>query len=148
MIEEAEFHEALATVNETPCAFAKAVLNAQFGCHCSLRIWLADRESASCTCPSRQTDCVTALQILRLEAAPLLGANPTLQHFPHNLEVRLQVGGLVGIQTALLPTAGPSVSDITGLLQQARQQWGAWEHWPYLDILKAILQQPGRRLRR
>lgn len=150
MIEEAEFHRTLESVNETPCPFEKAVLNSGFGCSCSLRMWLADRESASCTCPTAQARCVLTLQALRLEAAEILGGNITVQRFPHNQELRLQTGGLLGIQAAL--AAAPAtlrVADITALTQQAQAQWGDWTQWPYPEILTHIAaQQTVRRSRR
>jgi hypothetical protein len=68
---------------------------------------------------------------------------------PHNKEIRVQTGGLLGLQKLLRPEQAnsDSVVNIHGLVEQAISEYRELEALPYDRIVQAIVSFQGRKKR-
>jgi len=65
---------------------------------------------------------------------------------PHNMEIRVQAGGLNGL-AKLLDQANTPLEDIRRILAQAQKKYGVLENLPYSEIIQSVVQFQGRRCR-
>jgi hypothetical protein len=65
---------------------------------------------------------------------------------PHAKEIKVQAGGLLGLQHVLNPESDASnVADIAALVALGERTFGALENFPYQEIVKTIIAFEGRR---
>ena len=59
---------------------------------------------------------------------------------PHNMEIRVQTGGLKGLLNILHPDskAPPVIEDIGGVISQAVSVYGNLDDLPYSEIVQAV----------
>ena len=151
MVDENQFRATYHEINELRCVFEKALNARQCGCARSKHFLLGGREGRGCQVEDRQKRCVEYLKILRPKAKFLLGITQADGPLPHNKEIRIQVGGLKGLQQPLdQPEAGVAdgLLDIDGVISTAESQFGALNEFPYEQLLPAIAAFQGRRKRR
>ena len=149
-MEENEFKATHASVNELPCAFNKAVLRRCCACQRSERLFIAEREVIACKSPGAQPRCQELLENLRSNAAFALKLTHIEGSLPHNKEVKVQCGGLLGLQTALFPGKAMlnKVGDIYTLLDQAVEHFGSVADLPYTEIVKSVTHFQAREARK
>ena len=65
---------------------------------------------------------------------------------PHNKEMKVQTGGLLGLQAVVNPelTAATNVPDVYGLIDDAENVFGRIEGFPFDHIVKRIVRYEGR----
>ncbi|HHJ14180.1 MAG TPA: hypothetical protein ENJ79_07345 [Gammaproteobacteria bacterium] len=152
MVEEDQYRSTYRAINERRCVFEKAVLTRRCHCSCSTRFYLADREGISCNARPAHARCQQLLEQLRQNArfALRLGA-PAIESgkpLPHAKEIKVQNGGLLGLQRLLEPEAPTgTVTDIARLAVKGIQTWGDIESFPYTEIVQSIVHFEGRRRR-
>ena len=62
------------------------------------------------------------------------------------MEIRVQVGGLNGIQTLFTPEQqDKNIEDIFALVEQAETEYGSLEKLPYSRIVQSISSYQGRK---
>jgi hypothetical protein len=68
---------------------------------------------------------------------------------PHNKEIRVQVGGLLGLQCLLNPDREmeKSVDDVNHIVSEASERFGSFDNFPYEPLLKSMLAFEGRKKR-
>lgn len=139
-MDEIEFKTAHSSVNDLPCAFGKAVLRQCCGCQRSEKLFIAEREVIGCKSPGAQPRCKELLENLRKNAAFALKLTSIEGSLPHNKEVKVQCGGMLGLQTALYPgkSVYTRVNDIYALLDQAVEHFGSVAELPYTEIVKSV----------
>lgn len=147
MVEEAEYRSTYNALNQRRCNFEKAVLTHRCACLYSNRFYLADREGISCDSADVGECCGHFLRILRSKARFALGISIIDQPLPHAKEIRVQNGGLLGLQRVLHSESGctEKIGDIAGLIKLAEQNYGSMERLPYQEIVKTIVRFEGRR---
>ena len=76
-----------------------------------------------------------------------LRVTDTSANLPFGKEMKVMVGGLIGLQGQLVTGAGSGqVDNIHALIQQAQARYGSLEALPYQELVKAITAfQPRRR---
>ncbi len=136
-------------LNERVCAFEKGVLSGHCGCALADKVAIAEREGVHCRTDAAQRQCIELLDILRHRARFTLKLGNERGVLPHNKAMRLQVGGLRGIRTALHPEPGalPYVADISTLLLEALERYGSFDELPFGEIIKQIAAYKGRQRR-
>lgn len=149
-MDEKEYKEVYASVNGLRCPFEKAVLTRMFACRKLVKINIAEREAAGCTDAQAQRQCSELLERLRHDAAFLLKLTHVTGPLPHAKEVKVQCGGLLGLQDCVV---GPSharrgVPDIYGLIEEAKNKFGDLAHFPHQEIIQSVARYEGRRKRR
>lgn len=146
MVEEDEYRSTYHALNRRRCAFEKAVLSHRCGCVCSTRFYLADREGISCDSEKAYQYCNRFIILLRENAKFALKITSLESELPHAKEIKVQNGGLLGLQRMLRPDLIiDKVSDVAGLIGRANQIYGSPEQFPYQEIVKSIASFEGRK---
>ena len=129
------------------CPFEKAILSAQCTCELSDRFSVAEQMGVNCRSDIARTNCATLLALMRERARFALRVTDTSANLPFGKEMKVMVGGLIGLQGQLVTGAGPGqVDNIHALIQQAQARYGSLEALPYQELVKAITAfQPRRR---
>lgn len=119
-------------------------------CRQSQRFNLADREGVSCTSETASRCCAQLLELLRRNASFALQMTRVPGPLPHAKEVKVQIGGTLGLQKLLLPQTHDDelVHDIHGLTDMAIHRYGSLDNLPYSEIVKSIVTFEGRLRRR
>jgi len=149
-MDETHYRDTYRSINETRCWFEKAI-NAR-KCKCSLmeRFNLADREGVRCSRKEGQLQCHTLLETLRQKAIFALQLTRVDGPLPHAKEVKIQLGGMLGLQSALHGelTESETVEDIYNTIEQGIARYGNIEQFPFVEIVKTVVQIEGRTTRR
>ncbi len=149
MVEEDEFRSIYHTINERRCAFEKAILSRHCACLHATRFYLADREGVSCESEAANTRCKTLLELLRKSARFALKLTTIESQLPHNKEIKVQNGGMSGLQSVLYPqlSSRTDVEDIAGLLAYGVKVYGSLGNFPFQKITLYIARHQGRKRR-
>jgi hypothetical protein len=139
-MDETEFKKTFRDVNESPCVFAKAILRRCAGCSRSQKLYIGEREAVACKSPAAHLRCHEVLTQLHNKAMFALHLPQPEQTLPHGKELKVQCGGLLGLQQALHPaeTVMDTIIDINALLEQAYTAHGSLDALPLGDVIKAI----------
>ena len=140
MVEENEYRSTYNAVNRRRCVFEKAILSHRCACVCSTRFYLADREGICCDSAKAQQRCAQFITLLRESARFALRITAVDGELPHAKEIKVQNGGLLGLQRILRPELiTDKVSDVAGLVGMGSQTFGSPEQFPYQEIIKSIV---------
>jgi hypothetical protein len=145
-MEEDEYRSTYQAVNERRCVLEKALNTRKVTCSHSERFYLADREGVGCKSDSAQRRCQNLLTCMRDAARFSLQMTHIGGPLPHNKEIKVQAGGLLGLQALLHPERGDSdeVTDVFGLLNEAEIRFGGPVDFPYQEIIKQITRYQNR----
>jgi len=147
-MEENEYKLTYREITKNRCVFEKALTNNQCRCSMSKHFWLADREGYACSLAAAAGKCKELLEKLRESARFPLKLTNMAEKLPHNMDIRVQAGGLLGLQQAILPgRRGRVVADVSGLVNQSIEVCGDLESLPYGEIIKSISQFQVRKRR-
>jgi hypothetical protein len=146
MVDENEYRSTYHAVVRRRCVFEKAILSHRCACVCSTRLYLADREGASCDSARAHQRCTRFIVLLRENARFALAIRALTLELPHAKEIKVQNGGLLGLQRVLRPDLGTEkVGDVAGLIGLGIETYGAPEQFPYREIVKSIATFEARR---
>lgn len=149
MVEEDEYRTTYHNINQRRCVFEKAILTRRCSCLCSARFYLADREGIACDSATAHDRCRHFITLLRNNARFALKITVLEGELPHAKEIKVQNGGLLGLQRTLHPElGGDKVIDVAGLTALGEQTYGSLEQIPYQELVKSIANFEGRRRRR
>ena len=150
-MEEDEYKSTYSELTSVPCVFEKALTNHRLKCSLSNHFCLADREGYSCENFESSAKCNELLQRLRKNSAFALKIRDIDSVLPHNMEVRVQVGGVTGLAKLVNKNSKveqlSSLDDIHGVLNQVIEQFGSLDKLPYSEIIQSVVQFQGRRRR-
>jgi len=148
-MEENQYRDTYHSLNPLRCVFEKSINSRR--CHCSIaeRFNLADREGVRCTVDLAQRRCRTLLETLRNSAIFAMRLTRINGALPHGKEVKVQTGGLLGLQQLVSPVhqQRTEVLDIHQLISQAIERYSSMDAFPYDEIIKQIVRFEGRRKR-
>ncbi len=146
MVDDDEYRSTYRSINQRRCVFEKAILTRRCSCMCSARFYLADREGISCSSDEIHGHCSRFLDLLRENSKFALKLTVLDAELPHAKEIKVQNGGLLGIQRVLRPDLGTSqVADVAGLISLGEKTFGSLEHFPYREIVKSVASFEERR---
>lgn len=134
------FRQTYREVNEVYCAFEKSVLTNACRCPQAERFCIAEREGVHCRSDSSQSRCLRWLELLREQARFALRTEEDRKLLPHGKAIRLQVGGMRGIQAALSGESRPAdgIDDIDGTLAAAERTFGRLESVPFSTVMREV----------
>ena len=146
-MEEQEYRDTYNSVNERRCVFEKTINSRRCSCEKSMRFHLADREGIACKSASGNALCIELLNSMRRNARFALHLTSAEAPLPHAKEIRVQTGGLLGLQGLLHPdkAEAANIDNVIGLIDLAMQQYGRLQDLPYTVIVQAIVRFQGRR---
>ncbi len=146
MVEEDSFRATYKSIKERLCVFEKAVLSGRCACQCATRFYLADREGIACESAAAHRRCARLIGLLRENAKFALKVTAIDGELPHAKEIKIQNGGLLGLQRVLRPDLNAqNVVDVVGLTTLGETTFGSLEEFPYREIVKTIVAFEGRR---
>ena len=125
-------------VIERPCVFEKAILVRCVACGRAQRMQIAEREAVACQDGQSLSRCTELHNHLRRSFTFALGEVRDAVVLPHAQEVRVQCGGLMGLQDVLSGSA--EVEDVDAVLGNAVLQFGELASIPYSQVVHAAVQ--------
>jgi len=146
---ELEYRKTYQSVNERLCVFEKTINSRRCSCEKSCRFHLADREGIACKSATANALCGELLNQMRSNARFALHLTSADGPLPHAREIKVQTGGLLGLQSLLHPekSAADSVENAIALVDLAISRFGRLEALPYDVIVQAIVRFEGRKKR-
>ncbi len=148
-MDEDEFKTTYLRLNSRVCPFEKVILSRQCDCSRAMRIFIGERQAVGCDADGPNQQCLALLKLLRSNASFALKLTSTSisTRIPHAKEMKLQAGGLFGLQRALQPDYATSsqIDDIYGLINLAKTTYGELAELPYTEIVQSIAAYQGRR---
>lgn len=149
-MEEDEYRSTYREINDRRCVFEKSVNSRRSTCEHGRQFNLADREGVACSSEAGNRRCQVFLDMIRRNASFALQQRHIDGPLPHAKEVKVQTGGLLGLQGLLHPqqAGAEQVDNIAGLLREAQDRYGEFEQLPYTELVKTIVRFEGRHKRR
>lgn len=145
-MDEKEYRATYQEIAKNRCVFEKALTNNQCKCRFSQHFWLADREGYACKSEESAANCRNILEKLRENSRFLLKLHDVGEQLPHNMELRVQVGGLRGLRAVLGHDEKEAlIADIRTLVEQAEQRFDDMDALPYSEIVQSIASFQARR---
>ena len=150
-MEEDEYKSTYNKLASIRCVFEKALTNNQAKCQLSRHFCLADREGYSCEDSEASSKCQDLLEKLREKSLFVLKLHNN-DPLPHNMELRVQVGGVTGLAKLIMPSdenldITSAIENIKGVIDQVVEKYGSLEQLPYSEIIQSVEQFQGRRRR-
>jgi len=155
-MEEDEYKSTYNELVSVRCVFEKALTSNQARCRFSRHFCLADREGYSCNDAGLSIKCRKFLEILREKSTFVLKVHEINGPLPHNMEIRVQVGGITGLAKLVERQEDKQtdrqlrqavVEDIYGLIEITTEKIGPLETLPYSEIIQSVVRFKGRRRR-
>jgi hypothetical protein len=128
------------------CPFEKAILSAECACELATRFSVAEQMGVNCRSGIARNNCITLLALMRNRARFALKVTDTSESLPFGKEMKVMIGGLIGLQGLLTP--GPDavrVGNIHALVREAQEKYRSLEALPYQEIVKSITAFRGKR---
>lgn len=136
-MDEIAFMQALGSVNPKPCVFGKVILSRHCACSKMRKRYAAEREMVECSEENCRIQCGELLQQLRQNSAFALKLTHITPPLPHGPEMRVQCGGLQGLQLEV--NSSEAVLDISKLVEDALSKYGNLEDFPYSKIVQSVV---------
>ena len=150
-MEEDEYKSTYNELAAVRCVFEKALTNNQAKCHLSNHFCLADREGYACEDLKSSLGCDEILQKLREKSVFVLKLRDIKGPLPHNMEIRVQAGGIIGcaklLDAEIVHQQELQVDDINAVVTGLINQFGSLAALPYSEIIQSVVQFQGRRRR-
>lgn len=149
-MEEDEYRSTYHEINERRCIFEKSINSRRSTCEHGQRFNLADREGVACSSEAGHARCKLFLDMMRSNASFALQQIHIDGPLPHAKEVKVQTGGLLGLQQLLHPEreSAELVDNIAGLLRETLDRYPQFENVPFNELVKTIVSFQGRQKRR
>ncbi len=149
-MEEDEYRSTYNELASVRCVFEKALTNNRARCCLAKHFCLADREGYACSELESSVTCREFLKTLREKSIFVLKINEIKGALPHNMEIRVQAGGLYGLAKSLgiqtnESVTPPMIDDIHQLIKKMAGNIGTADKLPYSEIIQSVLRFKGRR---
>jgi len=115
-MEEGEYKSTYGELTSVRCVFEKALTNHRAKCRLAKHFCLADREGYSCEDAESSLNCAELLEKLRKKSAFVLKVRDINGPLPHNMEIRVQAGGVKGLARLINTEITGTVDDINLVL--------------------------------
>jgi len=146
-MEEDEYKSTYGELASVRCVFEKTLTNNQAKCSLSKHFCLADREGYSCKDVESSLKCAELLVYLRKKSVFVLKLRNIDGPLPHNMEIRVQAGGVEGLAKLLDTEAAETINDINVVVNKVISKFGSLGDLPYSEIIQSVEQFQGRRRR-
>ncbi|HFC76644.1 MAG TPA: hypothetical protein ENJ27_00200 [Candidatus Moranbacteria bacterium] len=136
-MDETKFKITCREMNPLPCIFRKAILSNKFNCEKVQRLNIAERETVNCSSNNAYKICFNLLNLLEKNSQVALHLTNISTQFTHSKAMKIQCGGLLGIQNSL--ESNGEIINIYSLLQKALLKFQNLENLPYQNIIGKII---------
>lgn len=146
-MEEDQYRKTYHDINQLRCVFEKVITARLCNCKQAHRFNLADREGVSCQSAPSHLRCHQLLERLRHNAGFALHLKEIDGPLPHAKEIKVQVGGLIGLARLLQAedATTKAITDIQTLMEDVEDKYRGLDFLPYSEIMKSIAAFQGRR---
>jgi hypothetical protein len=144
-VEESEYKSTYGEIARIRCEFEKSLTNNKARCACARHFWLADREGYACKSERASAKCRQLLDKLRVNARFILKISNATDRLPHNMEIRVQVGGLHGIEQLFGSDQPRIIGDIHDLIAKVEAEYDNLDNLPFDRIVQSISRYQGRK---
>ncbi len=134
-MDEAAFRQTLEATHPLLCPFGMALFSGCVACSQAGRMNLAERELIVCREADLQQRCVRMHDALRHNFGFAIHTLHDEAPIPHGQEMRIQCGGLRGLQDVLRGDA--EVTDVDELMRAALQNWPEEGDIPFSAVVHA-----------
>jgi hypothetical protein len=133
-MDETAYRQKVSTTIQNSCPFEKTILASCAACSKTEKRNIAEREIITCNNAEALERCIALRDLLRQNFTFALGKLHINGPLPHAQEMRMQCGGLRGLQFSL--DANDQVQDVSSLVVNARQKFGGLSDLPYAQIVR------------
>ncbi len=137
-MDEQQYKITYKSINPKRCVFEKAINSRICNCIKAQRFNLADREGVACTSVYGLQRCSQLLSHLRKNARFVLQRLDVNDALAHAEEIKIQNGGLLGLQSQVENQADKTVKDIDNLITMAEDKFKHLENLPYSQLMQVI----------
>lgn len=132
---------------EHKCPYSGTLVSELFACTQAKTVVRRGGPEVECISDSGHTRCVSLFQHMKRAALPAFGVEDDLLTMPHSVLIKIQHGGLLGLQRILGEVAGEAstVADINGLCESAVQRYRDVESIPYPTFVQDMTNYKLRR---
>jgi hypothetical protein len=142
-MDETAYRQILSANVLSTCPFEKSILSSCAACSKAEKRNIAEREVVACNDKEALGRCIALRDLLRHNFTFALGKPHIDGPLPHAQEMRMQCGGLKGLQYSL--DDSDEVHDVSALLVMAQQKFGELADFPYsLIVQRANIVYKGR----
>lgn len=158
-MDEDQYRSAYKEMNPTRCYFEKLLLLRYGNCKRAKKLFLAEREAYACSSASDQQQCLKLLERLRSNARFALQITQVDGQLPHAKEIKVQVGGLFGLQQLLAnenltqtdvlldddakfgeqAQKHAPIENVSDTINVAMRQFNDLDSIPYNEVVKSII---------
>jgi hypothetical protein len=119
-------------MEEYKCAFSNTLVTGQFGCEKGEQVTRRGGPDVACASDEAHQQCEKLFQRMKQAALPAFGVEDDLLSMPHSVLVKIQFGGLLGLQRLQGDSTDVSavVKNIHGLVGQAIGKHGGLDAIP------------------
>ena len=119
-------------MEEHKCAFSSTLVTNQFGCEKAEQVTRRGGPDIVCASDEAHQRCENLFQRMKQTALPAFGVEDDLLSMPHSVLVKVQFGGLLGLQRLQGDSTNESavVKNIHGLVGQAIGKHGGLDAIP------------------
>jgi hypothetical protein len=130
---------------EARCPFEKPILGMQCGCEYATRNVVGERMQVGCRSPVARNNCQLLLELLTERSRFALRMTDPWQRLPFGKQMRVMIGGLVGLGRLLRPDVDAAPDNVYALVRAAQARFGALEHLPFEEIVRSVTAYRSRR---
>ena len=119
-------------MEEYKCAFSNTLVTGQFGCEKGVQVTRRGGPDVVCASDEAHQQCEKLFQRMKQTALPAFGVEDDLLSMPHSVLVKIQFGGLLGLQRLQGDSTDESaaIKNIHGLVGQAIGKHGGLDAIP------------------
>ncbi|OOZ38723.1 hypothetical protein BOW53_14460 [Solemya pervernicosa gill symbiont] len=136
---ENNFCNQIESMDPINCPFEKTILSRRGNCECADRFYIAEREGVGCEQLEASNQCRALIAVLRENARFTLKIVGSAENLPHGQEMKVQCGGLLGLQ-ALVESEElqEQVANIHSLAEELLAEYDEFESVPYGSVVKSM----------
>ena len=127
-------------MEEYKCPFSAPLITRQFACTLAQEVIHRGGAEINCMDVAAQSSCTQLFQNMKQEALQAFGVEDDLLSMPHSVLVKIQYGGLLGVQRVLRaePQVAESVKDVQALVAEAVARFGGAAGIPCAPLVADI----------
>lgn len=140
-MDENEYKSIRGQLISTPCVFEKSILALKTCCSKSTKKNIAEREAVMCVSTTYAERCADWLKVLRKKSQFSLHISEPLSVLPHSKEMKVQVGGMLGLCKALNINTEhlDSKPNIVEILDVCDAQTPSRDDLPFNEIIQGVV---------
>ncbi len=126
---------------EFKCAFSGTLIGGGFGCVKAGHVTRRGGPDIVCDTDSAHRRCADVHARMKSVALPAFGVEDDLLSMPHSVSMKIQFGGLLGLQKQMSDPAAVAdvVTDVDALMQKALALYGGMDALPYALLVPAMI---------